>query len=363
MKRITFSVCFMLLGLISSVYADEPIGVFANLNTNCIQYIDPSTNTVSTQLLKGELGTYGGGLLDVVITSDGKTAIVSNFGDGKIFFIDISGGFNAAPTLLGHTPLTFFAEDMVITPDDKYVLVTDGDFFFSIGVVDIATRTLVFVKDLGFLEAQGIAIAITPDGQLVLVADFWGGAIHSFTLDSNGILRYKETQIVLPFWPGNIAISPDGKTVIVVNAFRSVAPVFYIDSQNDLVFREYISLPAHAGHSCIFSSDGTRAYYQTNSLEQGTQVHILNVTGPGQVSASGTSITIFPPRGSGGFFGVDTIALDPSENYLYLTNPTEFGGVSGIAVIDLTTNTQVSSLKGTGIPVGIAFTTITSDGE
>lgn len=361
MKRITFSVCFMLLGLVSSVYADEPIGVFANLNTNCIQYIDPSTNTVSTQLLKGELGTYSGGLLDVVITSDGKTAIVSNFGDSMIFFVDISGGFNAAPTLLGYTPLTFFAEDMVITPDDKYVLVTDGDFSFYIGVVDIATRTLVSVRDLGFMEAQ--AIAITTDGQLVLVADFWGGAIHSFRLESNGVLRYKETQLVLPFWPVNIAISPDGRTAIVVNAYRSVAPVFYIDSQDDLVFKEFISLPAHAGQSCIFSSDGTKAYYQTNSLEQGTQVHILNVTGPGQVSASGTSITIFPPRGFGGFFGVDTIALDPSENYLYLTNPTDILAVSGIAVIDLTTNTQVSSLQGTGYPVGIAFTTIKSDEE
>lgn len=361
MKRITFGVCFLMLGLVSSVYADEPIGVFANLNTNCIQYIDPSTNTVSTQLLKGELGTYSGGLLDVVITSDGKTAVVSNFFDSAIFFIDISGGFNAAPTLLGYTPLTFWAEDMVITPDDKFVLVTDGGFSSSIGVVDIATRTLISVRDLGFVDAQ--AIAITPDGQLVLVADYFWGEIHSFMLDANGILTFKETQIILPAWPINIAISPDGKTVIVADAFRSTSPIFSIDSQHNLVFQEFASLPSNTGQSVIFSSDGTKAYYSTNNLGKGTQVHILNVTGPGQVSASGTSITIFPPRGFGGFYGVDTIALDPSENYLYLTNPTDIGAVSGIAVIDLTTNTHVSSLQGTGIPVGIAFTTIKSDEE
>jgi DNA-binding beta-propeller fold protein YncE len=360
MKRIILIVCFLMLGLVSLVNADEQIGVFANLNTGCIQYINPLTHDVSTQLLKGELGTYAGGLLDVVITSDGKTAVVSNFNDSMLFFIDISGGFNAAPTLLGYAQLTFFAEDMIITPDDKYILVTDGAFSPYIGVVDIATRMLINVKNLGSLHAQ--AIAITPDGQLVLVIDYWGGEVHSYTLDANGILTFKETQIILPAWPINIAISPDGKTVIVVDAYRSTCPVFSIDSQHNLVFKEFVSLPSNSGQSAIFSRDGTKAYYTTNNIGKGTQVHILNVTGPGRVSASGTSITIFPPRGTGGLFGVDVLALDPSENYLYLTNPNGVA-VSGIAVIDLATNTHVSSLQGTGYPSGITFTTIKSDEE
>jgi DNA-binding beta-propeller fold protein YncE len=360
MKRVIFSMIVLMLGLSTIVSANEPIGVFANLNTNCIQFIDPTTNNVSDHLFKGELGHYGGGLLDVVITSNGKTAIVSNFGDSKIFFIDISGGFNAQPTLLGSTFVSLFAEDMAITPDDRYVLVTDGGLSSRIAVVDIASRTLVYIQNIGGSDAQ--AIAITPDGQLVLVADYLGGQIHSYTIDSNGYLSFKETQNVLPSWPVNLAISPDGKTVIVPSAFRSTAPVFLIDSQHNLVFKELISLPARGAQSCVFSSDGTKAYLLTNGNPGlGTQVHIMNVTSPGKVSASGTSIQVTPARGTGQFFGVDTIALDPSEHYLYVTNPTSFGVTVGISVIDLTINTEVEHIKGIGIPTGITFATIKSD--
>jgi DNA-binding beta-propeller fold protein YncE len=90
---------------------------------------------------------------------------------------------------------------------------------------------------------------------------------------------------------------------------------------------------------------------------------ILEVTGVGKVSATGTSIKIWPRRGTGGFFGVDTMALDPSENYLYVTNPTDIRPINDVALIDLTTNTQVGYIPGHNIPTGIAFATIMSDGE
>lgn len=362
MKRLRFLMTILMLGLAIMVSADEPIGVFANTNTNCIQFIDPVTNTTSEHLLKGYLGSYGGGLFDVVITSDGKTAIVSNFGDSEIFFIDISGGFNAQPTLLGSAYVGFFAEDMAITPDNKYVLVTDGGFSARIGVVDIRSGSVLYIKNLGNRCAQ--AIAITPNGQLVLVADYFGRAIHSYMLDETGNLTFKETQNISPAAPVNIAISPDGKTVIVAGASKSIAPIFLIDSQNALCFQEFISLPARGAQSCVFSADGTKAYLLTNGNPgKGTQVHILNVTHPGKVSASDISISLYPPRGTSQLFGVDTIALDPSEKYLYVSNPTISGGVTGISIIDLTTNTEVGYIQGTGIPTGIAFATIVSDGD
>ena len=88
---------------------------------------------------------------------------------------------------------------------------------------------------------------------------------------------------------------------------------------------------------------------------------VLNVTGPGQVTPSGTVIQVTPTRGTGQFFGVDTIALDPSGNYLYVTNPTSFGVIAGFSVLDLTTNSEVGLFPATGIPTGIAFTTVPSE--
>jgi len=84
-------------------------------------------------------------------------------------------------------------------------------------------------------------------------------------------------------------------------------------------------------------------------------IHILNVTGPGEVSASGISMKAYPRRGSTYLYGVDIMALDPTGNYLYVSNPSIVNALGGISVIDLTLKTQVESIRGTGYPTGIAF--------
>ena len=351
-----FLMFFLMLGLSGLVSAGEDLGVLASINIGSIQYIDPMTNMVSDPLLKGELGPSAGGLLDVAITPDGKTAIVSNFGASAIYIVDISGGFNGTPTVKGSIYTTLFAEDIAITPNGKYALVTDGGLSSQIGVFDIANQSLVQLKNIGGLDAQ--AIAVTPDGQMAIVADYLDGSIHSFWIGEDGRLTYNETQLIRPQWPVNIAISPDGKTVIVPGAFSSQVAVFLIDSQHNLCFKENLLLPSRGSQSCVFSPDGTKAYILVNgNFGKGTLVSVLNVSGPGQVSVSGTVITVEPTRGTGQFFGVDTIALDPSGNYLYVTNPTSFGVIAGFSVLDLTTNTQMGLYTVTGIPTGIAFTT------
>ncbi len=354
-KHILLMLCLM-FGLVSLAVAEEPIGVFANSNTNCIQFINPATQAVSGSLLKGELGSYGGGLFDVVITSDGKTAIVSNFGDSKIFFIDISGGFTAEPTLLGKVRIPFFAEDMAITPDDKYVLVTDGGFASRIAVVDIAGQFLV--GNQNFPSVYSNAVAITPDGQTVLTADYFAGKINLFTFNpEDGTLVYVRSQYVLPARPVNIEISPDGQTAIAVSATGYYAPIFAL-SAGSMEFKGFVTLAHKSGQSCVFSKDGTKAYYLSNSTYYRAMVEVMDVTGPGLVTASGVSITARPKKGTSQLFGVDTIAIDPSGNYLYVANPTLSGGVTRISVIDLTVNAQVNYIEAGGIPTGIVFATI-----
>jgi DNA-binding beta-propeller fold protein YncE len=333
-----------------------PIGVFAGSNTNCIQFIDPETFTVSNAYLKGTLGTYGGGLFDVVITPDGKTAVVSNFGDSKIFFIDISKGFAVAPTILKAVRIPFFAEDMDITPDGKYLLVTDGGFSARITVVDIAGRTVLNTYNLRNNYANAVTIA--PCG-LVLLADYFAGKIHAYVIDGSGILTYSVSYGILPCRPVNIAVSPDGQTAIIVDASRSTACIFTIvPTCKNLIFKGFIPLPARSGQSCVFSKDGKKAYYLSNSQNKGTLVIELEVHNPGEVSATGTTIPVTPKRGTSQLFGVDNMALDPSGDYLYVTNPTLSGGITGVSVIDLTAGGQVDLLPAIGIPTGIAFGTI-----
>lgn len=355
MKKQILSMFFFIFGFVCLLSASEPFGVVANFNTNSIQFIDPVTQTVSDSLLKGAIGTYAGGLLDVVITPDGKTAIVSNFGDSQVFFIDISGGFTAVPTLSGKVTIGFWAEDMVISPNGKYLLVTDGGFSATIAVVDLTARKLIKIKNLGARSAQ--AVEITPDGKNVLAADYWAGKLHRYTFSEEGVLTHAQSVNILPCWPTNVTVSPDGKTAIVVCGHRCSAPIFTIDPSGELALKSFVPLGDKGGQSCVFSRDGTKAYYLTNSAVYGAMINVLEVNGPGAVNLIKT-IPVRPRRSSGHIYGVDTIAIDPSGNYLYITNPTNSGAVARISIIDLTAEAQVNFIDTNGIPVGIAFTPI-----
>jgi len=340
--------------------ADEPIGVFANSNTNCIQFINPLTQQVSPPRLTGRLGTTGGGLFDLVITPDGKTAIVSNFGDSRIFFIDISKGFSRNPTLLGSTRMPMFAEDLALSPDGQYVLVTDGGFSSVIVVVRVSTRRIVSTFNGTSRSVQGQSVQVADDGT-VIVADYWNTGLHTLSLSDAGVLRYRKSYLWPPHpdyanRPLNSAISPDGRTVIAVG-IEQVRP--FLKTGAVLAKRKHILLPAMGGQSCVFSPDGTKAYYVTGGGEAtGGQVHVLNVDGPGQVSYSGIHIK-FRAAGPGSqLFGVDTAAIEPSGQFLYLTNISLSGAYPSVAVVDLVRNRVVGKLPARGFPTGIAFTTI-----
>jgi DNA-binding beta-propeller fold protein YncE len=333
------------------------LGFIVNQRTNSIQLIDSKSNTLSPRYFQGSLGHSG--LMDVAITSDGRTAIVSSFKNSRLYFFDISGGFNVAPGLIGWQYTHLFAEDLAITPDDKYVLVADGAGAKCISVIEIASHDYILHR---YIPGDAQAIAIAADGETVIAADYNGGLIHTLLLDSEGMLTYQNTYRLLPFWPCNIAISPDGKTVIVVFGFRSVAGIFSIYAPGKLSYKGTIPLPANSGQSCIFSKDGSKAYYLTsNPYGKGTMVHILDVTGPGEVSASGTSIQVMPTRGPGHLLGVDTMALDPTGKYLYVTNNSTTKPQPTVTVLNLKSNKKVKQLwTGASIPLGIAFTCSTA---
>jgi WD40 repeat protein len=370
MNRFTVLMIFLMLGMMSLVSAEEPFGVFANSNTNNIQFIDPENYSTRGPLLAGDLGTYGGGLFDVVITHDNKTAIVSNFGDSKIFFIDISGGLDAYPVRLGSTRIGMFAEDMDITPDDKYVLVADGGFSAQISVVEIKCRNLVKNNFLGTKYFNSVNVIERSGEYLVLGSDYFAGAVHVFKLiragTNKGSMEFVKTVRIIPFRPVNLAVSPDGKTVIAVIAGYSACVVLYFNKSGELVTgvtgntKGIVAMPSMNGQSCVFSEDGTKAYYLSNSWNKGTLVNVLDVISgfPPTVSPTDVSIPIMAARGTSQLFGVDTIALGP-DGKLYVTNPTLSGGMADAAVVDLTpgAEAQIGFIPTNGIPTGIAFTT------
>ncbi|MDD2321848.1 MAG: hypothetical protein PHO83_17525, partial [Geobacteraceae bacterium] len=238
-----------------------------------VGFINTLTKTVSTPFLVGELGAAGSELLDVVITPDRKTALVSSFDDATVSFIDMRGR-----SLLGSVTLSFFAEDIALTPDGKFALVTDGGVSPRIAVLDIENRTLVEEytspdtnpdPDIEEYDNYFCAVAVAADGATVLTVDYFSGNLNVLTIDDAGHLTFVETIDVSngsTILPVNVSISPDGTTAIVAAVAADAAsmrfPVLEITAPGVVALNGYLTVAnqARACQSIVFDSNSSKAY-------------------------------------------------------------------------------------------------------
>ncbi len=386
-----------LLSTLSACGADgtKGFGVVA-LAQGGIAIVDPGTQEASAPLLVDELGSVGGGRFDAVIAPDGKTTLVSNFGDSTVFFLDTSDP--ASPSVAGSVELEFFAEDMAIDPKGKFALVSDGGFSPKLAVLDLASRSLVetFTAPVLTTDDEGEpltyggyynAIAIAADGRTVLAADYFAGKIHVLTLDAAGHLAAVSSIELMPegsevgVRPVNVAISPDGKTAIAAISSSPddgamTFPILRIAAPGVVELAGLVA-PIHdvfAAQSIAFSPRGTKAYLNCvqpdpdpeDEVDASNLIVELDVSGPGLVSDSGKAVEV-DFVGSSQLFGVDTLAVDPSGKSLYVSNMTLSGGREQLQVVDLGSLAVAKTLTfdpvdvdadeelDATLPVGIAF--------
>ena len=138
-----------------------------NSVTSTMYVVNTVSDTAHGPFLAGQLGTEGGGRFDVVFTPDARTALISNFGDNRVFLVNVSNPLS--PSLITSVTLPFFAEDMDISADGKYALVTDGGFSSMVAAINLLSPTQVMSAQLGSAQAQAVEIA--PDGTVIL-ADY-----------------------------------------------------------------------------------------------------------------------------------------------------------------------------------------------
>jgi hypothetical protein len=345
--------------------------VFSN---GWVGVMNPATQTVSTPFLVGDLGAAGDGAFDVVITPDRKTALVSSFGSSTVYFIDLSN--LSAPSLRGSVTLSFFAEDIALTPDGRYALVTDGGFSPRIAVIDVRNRTLVeeYVDpdtnpdpDIEEYAHHFQAVAVAADGKTVLTVDYFNQEVNTLTIDDAGHLTYVGNIDVSnggTLWPVNVSISPDGKTAIVavvasadapaVSADNMRFPVLQITAPGVVAFKSFVVTAAriNASQSIVFNPSGTKAYVLSNPEDPDPLDTVfptnaivgLNVAGPGVVTDSGTTTSV-DFVGTSQLFGVDTLAIDLTGRYLVVSNMTLSGALSELQVVDVTTGSAVKTIS------------------
>ena len=306
-----------------------------------IKTVNPRALTLSPRFLEGQMeglateeepSPSGGEIFDAVITPDGKTAMVSNFGMSIVYFLDLSN--SDSPTVLGSVPISydtgklneegnpivysFYAEDMALTPDGRYLLVTDGGFTPYVALINVRTRTL---KTIWKLEAPGVdeegkptvidyyacSCSVAGDGRTVLVVDYYAMQVHVFLMDPDaGTLEYRQSfdtystlrgpvdvnlanganakgrasvhaktsGEIVGIRPVNLVVSPDGRTSVAFGPAAqggsdpedftsSCSPwVYRVNASGRVAFKGKVELPkvARGAQSGAFSRDGSKFY-------------------------------------------------------------------------------------------------------
>jgi len=379
--------------------------------TGTVSIIDPTTDMVYGPFLEGELGSSGGGLFDVAVTRNAETALISNFGDSTVYFVNISNPLN--PSVVASVTLPFFAEDIAIASHGRTALVTDGGFSPLIAVLDIVSPSLAYTVTLPETSAQAVDIAI--DGT-VLVVDYFGGSMTSLYPDASGQLTVTgvytylltdEGQIAqttdlgsltlagpagIPDDPGvagtastagmaglavagaelvipravNVAIAPDNQTVLLpaVSPYTSTPStpslyslaVYQILEPGVLTLTEVITGLPRAVQSVAFSPDGAKAYLAgngglTDAMNEFNRLMVLDITAPGVVSVDTLNAADFPRLTSSQLFGVDTI--DVANGKAYVSYPVTSNASNDLRVVDLA-DYSVKRLDMPGVCTGVA---------
>ncbi len=282
-----------------TINADGTRVYITNSNSTTISIIDTATNEV-VGAITGFDGPSG-----MVITPDGKTAYVNNYGSpagvgsGNATTVNIVN--LTTNTISGTITVGLAPASLAITPDGAFVYVinyVDGNpGTGTISVIQTSDNTVVKTIT-GFFGP--FAIAITPDGSFAYVTNFGsnnfsptaggiapnevsGTTVSAVNLSSNTV----ETTITLGNQPAGIAITPDGRFAYASNyntfylgpnftdLTAGKGTVNVIDICTNKVLCPVLVVGASPSAIAI-SCDGQRAYVTNYTSNDVTVINIMD---------------------------------------------------------------------------------------
>jgi len=307
-----------------------------------VSVLDPGSISLRTTL---DLGADPNspdpnGVLDIAITRDCNTAVVTSFPSQLITLVDLQ---TDPPTIAGSVlmPGAFSPEDVVCTPSG-HALIADGGFDNRVLSVDIASQAVV--SDLT-LAVDAESVDVSPDGTLVLVTSLQSDVVRVLGLSPTGVLTDTGVSVQTSNDPNefvdpdplNVTISPNGRRALV--AHDGSQQVGILDITGGVVtFLDGIDLLSGGSQSIAFNPAGDRAYVYHRS----GRVSVLDIDGADNVTDSG--IRIFGVGTPRRYFGVDQLLVTP-DGLQVLAHAQGF-----VTVIDTASNT----IQGTiGMPFNL----------
>ena len=274
------------------------IGLVADHNSHSVVVFDVDTNTAL-----GSVSLPGSGVVtgDVVMTDNGALGFVTDY-NSRVWVIGLSDP--TSPTVEPiPIAISIAGEDISITPDQRFLVISDGGTNAPLAVVDIASRTEVGTLHVGSDETS---VEVSETGT-VLTTSFNDDTLRRLTIDGAGNLT--DTGDVLAVTdPMNAYSAPGGTTGIVlsftgaIQSFR-MAGLVSVDTRT-------LSGP---GVSAVFSPAGDRVFVR----DPGGSVNAFafNAT-TGEMSAS-PLFTVYVGEAFT-FVGIDQLAISPNGADLYV---------------------------------------------
>jgi YVTN family beta-propeller protein len=236
--------------------------------------------------------------------------------DGKLLYVALSGSPRAGPGV----------DESKLPPPERSA---DG-----IGVVDLATRTLVRVLPSG---QDPEAFDLSPDGKTIYVSNEETAEMSVLDV-SSGAIRAK---VGVGREPEGVATRPDGKFVFVTSETDS--EVTAVDTATLAVVAHMPTGPRPRG--VVFTRDGRTAFVTD---EAGAKLTILDAAAFKSVGEIALHADSPMPSGTRPMGAV----LSADDKLLYVS----CGRGGSLAIVDVATRTQVRSIDGIGDrPWGIAL--------
>jgi len=254
-----------------------PNGEYAYLTssthtTSSVHVMSTMNNTVTATIpLPSFFATYTNTELQsmpsgIVITPDGKYLYVTNSGaeySKAVYKISIDTN-DVIATVNGLS----FPSSIAITPNGEYAYIITSRISTgenSVAVIDTATDT---IKTRIMFGGSLRSVAITPNGEYAYVTSPIGHAVTVIDTAANSVT----TTITDINYPTGVAISPDGKYAYVANCLTESAygftsgEVLVIDTTTNTIEATITNLSSPK--AIALSSDGAYAY--VTNFSQGT---------------------------------------------------------------------------------------------
>lgn len=318
------SVLIALLGLSAPATAAQLIGVAADDTHNEVIVFDAETSSILAAIRLS-----GNGLGDCVISVSRQLAFVTDF-SGRVSVIDLAQSPPRLAAGVSRIPISNAGQDLALTADERFLVVTGGGNVAPLCVIDVETRQQISTFSTG---SDCTSVDIAADGS-VFVTSRTANRIRRLSLDAAGVLS-NTGQWVGFNQPNNVYAAPDGAWGVAMGRAGGQFGSFQVDGMNSLDRWPQ----ADMGLCGVFDPDGSRFYARTTGPGMVTVFDFDQATGRlGPAPLFAFSVADAPTS-----FGVDQLAIHPSGMLLYVSAP------GGVQIHDTATGMLVGAISDASI--------------